>query len=494
MRKNETLLHPQIANKMKRQNIILLAAVFFAALLLDSCKVGPDFSKPDLPAPATFRYSDMAADSVINLRWWELFNNPELDSLIAIGLRENKDVLKAASRVEQAMITIGFTKADQFPAIGVAGTATAGNVIANQPLSADAGIYLGVLTLNWEIDFWGKFRRATEAARANFVASQYAQRTIQIGLISAITQTYFLLLDYRWRLDVARKTYESRKAALEIIKARFEKGIVPEIDLNQAQIQLSIAQANVPFYERQVATTETALAVLLGRNPYEINTEVTLLKQDFPEEIPPGIPSKLLERRPDVMAAQNRYHAEVANIGVAVAQRFPSISLTGLVGGVASHELSQAVTGGLAWSAGAGLVSPLINWGKNKKRVEIQRQIAQQAAYDYENTVIQAFKEVEDALITVRTKKAELQAREQQMRAALNTRRLSQKRYDGGVTSYLEVLESDRSAFEAELVYAQARQELLSSYILLYKALGGGWITPAEEEAAQQAAAEEQQK
>jgi multidrug efflux system outer membrane protein len=470
--------------------IRLFALGLSATIIITSCKVGPDFEKSDTPTAASFRYDSLQADTVVNLRWWELFNNTELDSLIVTGLRENKDVLTAASRVEQAMITVGFTKVDIYPSFGVTGSANLGNVIGNNPVGADAGLYLGGLTMAWEIDFWGKFRRATEAARANYVASEYAQRTIQIGLITAITQTYFQLLDFRLRLEIAEFTLDSRQKAVDIITARFNQGIVPRIDLNQAQIQLAIAKSSVPFYTRQIAITETALAVLLGRNPYVIDAKLTLLNQDFPADIPPGIPSSILARRPDIIAAENRYHAETANVGVAEAQRFPAISLTGLVGGLATQELGSAASGGLAWSASAGLLSPLLNWGKNKKRAEIQKQVALQSAYAYENTVIQAFKEVEDALITISTAKLALEARREQVDAAVSARELSKQRYDGGVTSYLEVIENDRAAFDAELKYSETRQQLLTSYILLYKALGGGWISAQEEQAANDAAAD----
>ena len=461
-------------------------------IVVSSCKVGPDFEKSDTPTAAVFRYDSLQADTVVNLRWWELFNNPELDSLIVTGLKENKDVLTAASRVEQAMITVGFTKVDIYPSIGVTGSANLGNVIGGNPVGGDAGIYLAGLTMNWEIDFWGKFRRATEAARANYVASEYAQRTIQVGLIAAITQTYFQLLDFRLRLQIAEFTLDSRQSAVDIIGARFNQGIVPRIDLNQAQIQLAIAKSSVPFYTRQIAITETALAVLLGRNPYVIDAQLTLLNQDFPADIPPGIPSSLLERRPDIMAAENRFHAETANVGVAQAQRFPAISLTGLVGGLATQELGAAATGGLAWSASAGLLSPLLNWGKNKKRAEIQKQVALQSAYAYENTIIQAFKEVEDALVTISTSKMSLEARKEQVDAATSARDLSKQRYDGGVTSYLEVIENDRAAFEAELQYSETRQQLLSSYIMLYKALGGGWLSADQERAANDTVTQDQ--
>ncbi len=460
---------------------LLIGILFLFAI--SSCKVGPNFEKSEVATSPTFRYDSIKADTIVNLRWWELFNNAELDTLILVGLQENKDVLKAASRVQQAMITVGFTKADQYPGFGVSAQANLGNVVGGQPLSGDAGIYIVGATMNWEIDFWGKFRRATEAAKANFVASDYAKRTIQIGLITAITQTYFQLLDFKWRLHIAERTVVSRQRGLQIISDKFEGGLVPQIDLNQSQIQLSIAMASVPLYQRQVAQTETSLAVLLGRNPYTIISDIRLYEQDFPADIPPGIPSSILARRPDIQAAENRLHAETANIGVAEAQRFPSISLTGLVGGAATQQLSSAATGGFAWSASAGLISPLINWGKNKKRAEIQREVALQSAYDYENTVIQAFKEVEDALINISTSKLELEARRLQVEAAISARDLSLERYNGGVTSYLEVIENDRSAFDAELQYSQIRQQLLNGYTLLYKALGGGWISAEEEQA-----------
>lgn len=477
-----------LKNTTENSNVIesvaksLLIGILFL-FAISSCKVGPNFEKSEVATAPTFRYDSIQADTVVNLRWWELFNNDELDTLILVGLQENKDVLKAASRVQQAMINVGFTKADQYPGFGVSAQANLGNVVGGQPLSGDAGIYIVGATMNWEIDFWGKFRRATEAAKANFVASDYAKRTIQIGLITAITQTYFKLLDFKWRLEIAQSTVVSRQRGLQIISDKFDGGLVPQIDLNQAQIQLSIAEASVPFYQRNIAITETSLAILLGRNPYSIINQFNLEDQVFPDDIPAGIPSTLLERRPDIIAAENRFHAETANVGVAEAQRFPSISLTGLVGGAATQQLSSAATGGFAWSASAGLISPLINWGKNKKRAEIQREVALQSAYDYENTVIQAFKEVEDALITISTTKVELAARRRQVDAAVSARDLSLDRYNGGVTSYLEVIENDRSAFDAELKYSEARQQLLNSYILLYKALGGGWISVEEEQA-----------
>ena len=464
--------------------IFVLLGLF--VLFINACKVGPNFEAKAPETNAYFRYDSLQQDTIVNLRWWTLFNNSDLDTLIKIGLAENKDVLKAASRVEQARIQVGFTKVDIYPSFGLSGEASVGNILGNQLGGGDQGLYLGGLTMNWEIDFWGKFRRATEAARANYMATEAGQRTVQIGLITEITRVYFLLLDFQYRLEIARKTLRAREQGFTIINERFEKGIVPAIDKNQALIQLNIAKANVPLFKREVAYAENALSILLGRNPDTILTEFDLLSQEYPQEIPPGIPSSILERRPDILQAQNRWHVETANIGVAQAQRFPSISLTGLLGGVATQQLSAAATGGLAWTASAGLLSPLLNWGKNKKRAEIQKQVALQAAYDYEFTVINAFREVENALVKIQTLKEEVLAREAQVDAAMNSVELSRQRYDGGVTSYLEVLESDRSSYDAQLRYSKTRQELLSSYIELYKVLGGGWLSPEEEQAAQQ--------
>lgn len=470
--------------KSVRQIAFISASVLILIVAASSCKVGPNFEKPDKPEPATFRFESLETDTVVNLRWWELFGNPELDTLIKTGLKENKNVLVAASRVEQARITVGFTKVDIYPSVGIAGAANVGNMLGNQPLSNDAGIYYGGLSLSWELDFWGKIRRSTEAARANFAATEYGMRSVQISLISEIAQTYFQLLDFKRRLTISEQTVKTREEGLKIIQSRFDRGVVPEIDLNQAQIQLAIAKAAVPNYKRNVALTENALSILLGRSPQEIKSTIDLMDQPYPPEIPAGIPSTLLNRRPDILQAENVLHAETANVGVAEALRFPTISLTGFAGGAASHQLSDAILGSFAWSAGAGLVSPLLNWGKNKKRAEIQREAAMQALLKYEQQTLVAFKEVDDALISISTYKNEVEAREAQVNAAVNARNLSQKRYDGGVTSYLEVLENDRSAFDAELQYSQTRQQLLKSYILLYKALGGGWISSEEEQQA----------
>ena len=466
---------------------------FFIVILLTSvieaCKVGPKFQSPtgQIDSTAVYRFDSLKlamTDSVLNIKWWELFDDPVLDTLIRIGLKENKDILIASSRIEEARAILGATKAEMWPSFRYQGGALRGNIIAGLPTDDGnaTNLFTGFGTLTWEIDFWGKFRRANEAARADLAASEFGRRTIQIGLISQIASTYYQLLDFKWRLHIARKTLQLRQESLDIVQARFDKGIIPEIDLDQSKIQMAIAAASVPLFQRSVAQTENALSVLLGRNPAPVITGVELSEQDLPPDIPVGLPSMLLTRRPDIIQAEHQLHAENARIGVAVAQRFPAISLTGLLG-VASTDISTLTANGLAWSAGASLLGPLFEFGKNKKRVQAQRHKTEQALYAYERTVITAFQEVEDALVEIQTLKEEKQARQYHVDAAIHAQDLSKERYDKGVTSYLELIESQRQAFEAELSLSETTQKLFSAYIKLYKALGGGWLTPEEMEA-----------
>lgn len=459
---------------MGRYYIILL----LVAINLSGCLLGPNYEKVQVNTPEQFRFDSVTVDSAVNLKWWEIFDDPVLDSLIDIALNENKDLLIAAYRIEQARLILGISKAEALPKINVAGEISRGNFLGFKQESAINNIYAGA-SLNWEIDFWGKFKRMAEASRAELLASEYGRRSLQISLISEVAHSYFTLLDFHWRLQISRKTLQSREKGLGIIQERYNKGIIPEIDLNQAQIQRAIAAASIPIYTRLIGQTENALQILLGRNPNSVNIGEDLLSQTIPPDIPNGLPSDLLLRRPDISEAEQYIIAQNAQIGVAQAHRWPAISLTGLLG-VASDDLSTLTSGGLAWSAGATLLGPLFNFGQNKKRVEIERQRLQQAILDYEFTVIQSFREVEDALIGVSTLKEELIAREQHVDAALNAENLSQQRYDKGVTSYLEVLETQRSAFEAELSYSQTLQELLNGFVDLYKALGGGWISEDE--------------
>jgi multidrug efflux system outer membrane protein len=335
--------------------------------------------------------------------------------------------------------------------------------------------------VNWEIDFWGKFRRATEAARADLMASEYSLRTVQLSLISEVVGAYYELLDYRQRLAISKATLKTRQDGLDIIQQRFDQGIIPELDLNQAQIQMEIAAGNVPLYERLIAKTEYALSVLTGELPGPIQQGKPLYDQAAPPAIPTGLPSTLLDRRPDIAEARYLLEAQTNRIGVAEALRYPAIRLTG-VAGVASTELSNFTSDGGAWSIGAGLLGPIYNFDKNIRRVDIEEARTRQLLGAYEGTVLRAFQEVDDALVEIETYRRQITSAENRTQAAKNADELSQERYDQGVTSYLEVLESQRQLFNAQLGLSELMQLYLNGYVRLYKALGGGWITKEEME------------
>jgi len=460
-------------------------------LIVSSCKVGPDYQRPVLTTPDTFRFDSIstAKDTIINLKWWELFQDKELIALIDTALKNNPDVLIAASRIEEARAVVGYNKSDMWPSFGYDGSASRmQNNIPSLNISGPFNSFSGAANVAWELDFWGKFRRATEAAQDELLASGYGHRAVQISLISSVASTYFRLLDFDARLEISEMTMESRKESLRIIGERFNKGIVPEIDMNQAEIQEAIAAAAIPFYERMVAQTENALSILLGDNPGRIKRTRKLREELIPPDIPSGIPSAILERRPDINQAEQMLAAQNARIGVAVAMRFPSISLTGMLG-AASTDLTSIATGdALIWSFGAGIVGPVFQFGKNKRRVDIERQRFYQDSIYYFKTVLQAFREVEDALVEIQTLDKQSSAIERQMKAAENAAMLSAERYNGGVTSYLEVLDSERSKFNAQLAATEAYQQYLNAFVFLYKALGGGWISKEEMKQAEEAA------
>jgi multidrug efflux system outer membrane protein len=445
-------------------------------LAFTGCMVGPSLEKPVIVTEDSFRFDSIAEDSMINLAWWELFGDPALDTMIYMALEHNHDVLISMSRIEQAYAILGVSKADLFPQFGYNVSGTYGKP---DPSGAgtDAG-YLVNITPNvyWELDFWGKIRRSNQAARAEIAASEEALRMVQVGIITAVADGYFQLLDYDLRLAIARRTWETRKESLWIIEQRFQRGI----DLNQAQQQEAIAAATIPSYERAVARTENYLNILLGQNPRKLRRGL-LDEQMIPPDIPVGIPSELLQRRPDLVQAEQLFYAETARIGMTQAMRFPSFSITGALG-VASNDLSTLLSSdAVLYSVGGSILGPIFNWGKNKRRVEIQKETARQALYRYEQAVLNAFSEVDNALIDIDTYGREVESRERQKAAAIQAATLSRARYDGGQTAYLEVLDTERSQFNAELESAAVKGQLLSSYLYLYKALGGGWITPGEE-------------
>ena len=465
---------------VQTKTAIKIVAVW-ALILLSGCAVGPDFKQPVVATPESYRIDTMPVDTAEELKWWELFDDPVLYTLVSTALENNRDLKIAISRIDQARAFLGFTRADQYPRLDIQGGANTGNLLGPARSDTTDSTAFIAAPLSWEIDFWGKFRRATAAARAELIASEYGLRTVQLSLVTDVVATYYLLLDFHQRLAISEFTLQSRTKSLDIIQQRFDKGIIPEIDLNQAQVQKEIAAAAIPSFQRSIAQTENALSILLGQLPESIETGIDLNSQTLPPDIPTGLPSSLLERRPDVLEAIYLLKAQTENIGIAEALRLPAISLTGSLG-IASADLSGMTTGGGAWSLGAGLLGPIYNFDKNIRRVDIEKALTKQALYRYENTVLTAFREVEDALVGIETYKRQIASVGNQLKAAKNANMLSNERYDKGFSSYLEVLETERSLFNVQLQYSDLNQQYLSSYVNLYKALGGGWITKTEAE------------
>jgi multidrug efflux system outer membrane protein len=453
-----------------------------STVIVASCAMGPDYERPEVPVPESYQSPAVPGASFANLEWWDLFDDPELVDLVKTALVNNKELAIALARIEEARASLGFVRADQFPNLNAGAGAARGNVVpgAVVPGSINETFVLAA-NLSFEIDLWGKLRRSTEAARAELLATVDARNVVTITLISDVASFYLLLLDLDARVGIAHRTEITREDSLRIIEARFDKGIVPLIDVNQAQIELGDAKAESAALERQRGLAENSLSVLLGQNPGPVaRSQQGVASTLNVPEIPVGLPSELLERRPDVRQASQQLAAQTARIGVAEALRFPSLSLTGTLG-LASNDLSGFLSSSnKVWGISADLLGPVFDAGRNKSRVEAERARTEQLLNNYQLTVLRSFQEVEDALIEIRTYRAEAEAREAQVTAAQSATTLSRARYDGGVTSYLEVLESERSLFRAELLASSTRREQVVAIVSLYKALGGGWTTEEE--------------
>jgi multidrug efflux system outer membrane protein len=456
-----------------------------AALALASCALGPDYEEPEVPVPDEWQSPAQPGDSIAALDWWELFGDPRLVGLIETALRDNRELAIAMARIEEARAALGFVRADQYPNVNGAAGAARGNTMIGAPAPGQISeAFILAADFNFEIDLWGKLRRSTEAARADLLATVEARNVVAITLIADVASFYLLLLDLDERVGVAQRTRKTREDSLAIIQARFDRGTVPLIDVNQAQIELADATADLAALERQQQETVNALSVLLGRNPGELERASGLGGVLRPPQIPAGLPSELLERRPDVRQASQELAAQTARIGVAEALRFPSLSLTGTLG-LASNDLDDFISSdNKAWGIGADLLGPIFDAGRNRSRVEAERARTEQLLAAYQLTVLRAFQEVEDTLIAIDTYGRESAAREFQVEAARSAATLSRARYNGGVTSYLEVLESERSLFRAELQSSATRRQQAVAVVSLYKALGGGWPTQDDIEGA----------
>lgn len=451
-------------------------------LLLSGCALTPDYERPELELPEEWSRGTDEGASIANLSWWEIYDDAALSSLIEAALEQNQDLAVAMARMQESDYLVTFTRAEQFPFLDIFGGAGRGRQSKeiNPSANTNNNFSFGA-SLSFEIDLWRKYARATEASRADLLSTEAAYRNVTISLIADVASTYLLLRDLDSRLDISVRTEQGRRDRLRIIRARFEKGTEPELDVNQAEVQLAIAEASVARFERRVAQTEHALRVLLGRYSGPIPRGAPIGLGTWPLEVPAGLPSELLQRRPDIVDAEQRLVAETARIGVAQAMRFPALSLTAEVSAVAEGLTDFNSTDAGEWNILAGILQPLFNSGQLKAQMKAQRAVAEQAQHRYIAILQNAFREVEDSLVGITTLRREREARRRQVIAARNATRLSQARYDGGVVDYLEVLDSERSLFNAELAESSTRREALTAFVTLYKALGGGWSPPEEE-------------
>jgi multidrug efflux system outer membrane protein len=455
----------------------ILAAVLLS-LLAGACAVGPKYGRPQTALHDTWAQAPSTTDSITNLKWWEVYADTVLQNLIQVALDSNLNLLTAAARVEESKAILGYNKANLYPFVDYSGRAKATD-FRNQ--SGDAGVTFptnsfSVLgNISWEIDLWGKLRHANRAAYAELLASEEDRRAVYISLVAQVAELYFQLRGLDERLDLTRKTYTSRLDYLRVITLRFEQGQTSELDKLQAEQLAAASLAQTFALERAVIIIESAINLLLGKPYNTLERGLRNEVQQVPLDIPSGLPSQLIERRPDIRSAEQRLVAQTERVGVAVALRFPSLSLTGFLG-VASPEISNLFGADAFLGSITGqLAGPLFRFGQNKRRVEAERAVALQAGYAYEQAVLTAFAEVENSLAEIRTYRNEYTARVSQVAATDRSLVLSKALYDNGYTSFLQVLDAERELYNAQFEKSLALENQLISAVRLYKALGGGW-------------------
>jgi multidrug efflux system outer membrane protein len=455
-----------------------LTVFIVISLFLAGCAVGPDYQRPDLETPGGFRMAQgEETESFANLSWWELLKDQELQRLIREALEHNKDLKRAVASVEEFQSRLFIANMDFAPKADVTVNAPAFGRKASFlfPGFPNPFNYYIQGNLSWELDIWGRIRRSNEAGRGDLLAREDARRAVVLQLVSGVAEAYFDLLQFDMQLDVATRTLASWEESVRIAQARLRQGMISKIDADQFQAERANAAARVAELTRQKVQKENQLSVLLGRNPGEIPRGRSLTEQVLPPDVPPGLPSDLLQRRPDLVQAEQELAAATARIGMAKADRFPRLSITGILG-VASPQLTRLIADQTAFGvAGPSVTGPLFNaqvLGFQQAAVEAQ---ARQALAQYEQSVLVAFREVEDALVAVRTAREQRAAQAEQVEALRSALRLATLRYKGGLANYLDVLIAQRNLFDAELSLTSTHRFHLVSVIQLYKALGGGW-------------------
>ena len=463
-------------------------AAVLAAGVMAGCTVGPNYRRPAVETPQTFRAPTPLpapeAASLADLKWWDVFQDEKLQELIRTALVANYDLRDAVTRVEAARANLGITRSNQFPNVAAAGDVSTIRSSRNGQLPLPASFApsqnrtFGGATLNllsFELDLWGRLRRATEAARADLLGAEENRKAVVTTLVSEVATGYFSLRELDSELEISHHTLAVRQESLNVIKARQGGGVATLLDLRQAEQLVYTAAETIPALQQQIEQTENQISLLLGKGPGEVIRGRSLTEQEMPPQVPTGLPSALLERRPDIRAAEQNLIAANAEIGVAKAAYFPQLSLTGFLGGQ-SNQLSSLFSGRSGvWNFTPQVTQPIFTAGRLRSNVKLAEALRQSALVQYEKAIQTGFTEVSSALIAHQRLR---ESREQQelLVAALQDRtRLAYVRYRGGVDTLLNALDADRDQFQAELTLTQIRRNELLSVVQLYKALGGGW-------------------
>jgi outer membrane protein, multidrug efflux system len=466
---------------MTRRPILILCAV---GLMAAGCTVGPDYHRPEVELPAAYRGAEAetlgpSAQTLADLDWWMIFQDPELQELIRTTLIANYDLRIAVTRVLQAQSQLTITRSQQFPTLGAQVDAPYTGFLggAERPATVPRETFTpeGGFTFAWELDLWGKFRRSTESARAQLLASEEVRNGVVTSLISQVAQAYFILRGLDLDLEISRRTVDSRQQSVELVTARLEGGVAGILDLQQAETLLYTATKAIPDTERLIAETENFLSILQGKYPGPIPRGRPFDQQLVPPAVPTGLPSDLLARRPDVRQAEQQIVSANAGIGVAKSQFYPQVLLSGF-GGVNGFVISGQSFGPFGFLSALPVISlPLFTAGRVQAGVDLADAQTQEAVIRYQNTIQQAVREVSDALVDVR-KLQEVRIQQEKLTQTLgDASQVARMRYEGGVSSYLEVLDTERQYFQAELDLTRSQRDEMSAFVQLYKAVGGGW-------------------
>jgi len=465
---------------MRKRSLAAMAIM----ILLSGCLVGPDYRRPPVTTPDVFRSSPNPTPdpkSFADLKWFEVFSDEQLQALIRTALVQNYDLQDAVARVDAARANLGITQSDQYPNFGLGGGFSSIELSRNGAFSIPSGtrqrnfgtVFLSLFT--FEVDLWGRLRRATEAARAELLASDWNRKTVITTLVSDVATAYFNLLEQDMELAIAKSTLATREESLRLIRRQLQGGVGTLLDVRQGEQLVYGAAQTIPSTEQQIEQTENQINLLLGRNPGPITRGRLLTEQQIPPQVPPGLPSSLLERRPDIQAAEQTLVATNANIGVAKAAYLPQITLTGEYG-YQSTALANLFSGSRRiWSFVPQLTQPIFTAGRITSGVELAEAQQRSALAQYENAIQTGFRDVSDALIQYQNVRKVRAQRELLVMALQDRKRLAYMRYQGGVDTMLNALNSDQDLFVAQLSLAQSRLDELLSLVQLYKALGGGW-------------------